>query len=80
MQHGQLLAGAYPIRVGEAERAMHQRVRRCLVVGITTFVDLTEDHELIPYCPLLMAGVSEGTCPPRTTGCPSTIGMCRPLS
>ena len=64
VQPGQLLAGAYPIRVGEAEQAMHQRVQRFLAVGITSFVDLTEAHELVPYLPLLMAGVSEGTCPP----------------
>jgi hypothetical protein len=64
VQPGQLLAGAYPIRLGEAELTMDQRVRRFLAVGITTFVDLTEDHELIPYFPLLMAGVAEGTCPP----------------
>ena len=64
VQPGQLLAGAYPIRVGAAEEAMRQRVRRFLAVGMTSFVDLTEAHEFAPYFPLLMAGVSEGTCPP----------------
>ena len=64
VQPGQLLAGAYPIRVGAAEEAMRQRVRRFLAVGMTSFVDLTEAHECAPYFPLLMAGVSEGTCLP----------------
>src|SRR5712691_10851308 len=64
VQPGQLLAGAYPIRVGAAEPAMHQRVRRFLAVGITSFVDLTEAHECVPYVPFLLAGVSAGTCPP----------------
>jgi Dual specificity phosphatase, catalytic domain len=64
VQPGQLLAGAHPIRMDEAEQAIRQRVRRFLAVGITSFVDLTEAHECGPYFPLLMAGVSEGTCPP----------------
>src|SRR5712692_2661584 len=64
VQPGQVLAGAYPILVDAAEPAMCQRVRRFLAVGMTSFVDLTEAHEFIPYFPFLMAGVSEGTCPP----------------
>ena len=36
VQPGQVLAGAYPIPVGAAEQAMHQRVRRFLAVGITS--------------------------------------------
>jgi hypothetical protein len=64
VQPGQLLAGAYPLRVGATEEAMRQRVWRFLAVGITAFVDLTEAHALVPYFPLLMAEVSEGTCPP----------------
>jgi Swiss Army Knife protein, DSP-PTPase phosphatase domain len=64
VHRGQLLAGAYPILVGTAEQAMHQRARRFLAAGITSFVDLTEAHECIPYLPFLLAGVSEGTCPP----------------
>jgi hypothetical protein len=43
---------------------MHQRVRRFLAVEIASFVDLTEAQERIPYFPFLLAGVSEGTCPP----------------
>jgi hypothetical protein len=66
VQPGQLLAGAYPILAGEAEAAMRQRVQRFLAVGITAFVDLTETHEFVPYFPFVMAGVSEGTPPPRT--------------
>jgi hypothetical protein len=77
VQPGQLLAGAYPIRVGAAEQAMHQRMRRFLAVEITSFVDLTEAQECIPYFPFLLAGVSEGTCPPHTNDCPSAIGMFR---
>jgi len=64
VQPGQLLAGTYPIRVGEAEQAMYQRVQWFLAIGITSFVDLTEAHELVPYFPILMTGVLEGTCPP----------------
>ena len=58
---GQLLAGAYPMRVGEAEHTLHQRVRQFLVVGITSFVDLTEAHEFVPYLPVFRAVVPEGT-------------------
>jgi hypothetical protein len=64
VQPGQLLAGAYPIRVGASEEVMRQRMRRFLTVGITSFVDLTEAHECVSYFPLLMVGVSEGTCLP----------------
>ena len=64
VQPGQLLAGAYPTLVGAAELAMHQRLRQFLSVGMTAFVDLTEAHERISYFPFLLAGVSEGTCPP----------------
>ena len=64
VQPGQLLAGAHPLLVGEAEQAMRQRVQRFLAVGITSFVDLTEAHERVPYVPFLMAGASEGTRPP----------------
>ena len=55
----QLVAGAYPMRVGEAEQAMPQRVRRFLAVGVTSFVDLTEAHEFVPYLPILRAMVLE---------------------
>ena len=64
VQPGQVLAGAYPLLVGEPEQAMLQRVRRFLAVGMTAFVDLTEAHECVSYFPFLMAGVSERTCPP----------------
>ena len=64
VQPGQLLAGAHPMRVSADEQAMRQRVGRFLAVGITAFVDLTEAHECVPYVPFLLAGVSEGTCPP----------------
>ena len=64
VQPGQLLAGAYPIRVDAAEHAMRQRVHRFLAIGMTAFVDLTKAHEFVPYCPFLMAGVSGGTGPP----------------
>ena len=64
VQRGQLLAGEYPIRVGDAEPAMRQRVRRFLAIGMTCFVDLTEAHELVPYLPFLMAEVSGEACPP----------------
>jgi Dual specificity phosphatase, catalytic domain len=86
VQPGQLLAGAHPMRMGEAEQAMHQRVQRFLAVGITSFVDLTETHECVPYFPLLMAGVSEGTCLPayqrlpiRNWDVPTPIMMLRIL-
>jgi hypothetical protein len=65
------------MRVGAAEQAMRQRVRRFLAVEMTSFVDLTEAQEYIPSFPFFMAGVSEGTCPPHTNGCPSAIGMFR---
>lgn len=64
VQPGQLLAGAYPMRMDEAEPAMRQRGQQFLAVGITSFVDLTEAHEREPYFPFLMAGVAEATRPP----------------
>ena len=58
---GQLLAGAHPLRVGEAEDALHQRVRQFLASGITSFVDLTEAHEFGPYLPVFRAIAPAGT-------------------
>jgi len=57
----QVLAGAHPLRVGEAEDALHQRVRQFLASGITSFVDLTEAHEFGPYLPVFRAVTPEGT-------------------
>ena len=49
------------MRVGEAEHALHPRVRQFLAVGITAFVDLTEAHEFDPYLPVFRAVLPEGT-------------------
>jgi protein-tyrosine phosphatase len=35
-----------------------------MAVGITSFVDLTEAHEFVPYLPVLMAVAPEGACVP----------------
>ena len=59
---GHLLAGAHPMRVGEAAAAhvLHQRARQFLAAGITCFVDLTEVHEFAPYLPVFSAVVPAG--------------------
>jgi hypothetical protein len=45
------LAGEYPGALDEAEA--RQRVRKFLEAGLTSFLDLTTEDELIPYTPFL---------------------------
>jgi protein-tyrosine phosphatase len=47
VEQGNLLAGEYP--GGMAQREARRRLRALLAAGVRTFVDLTEDGELIPY-------------------------------
>lgn len=55
VEPGKLLAGEYP---GSAEEAQAvARLDALREAGVTSFVDLTEDDELVPYRPLLRAGV-----------------------
>ncbi len=50
---GRLLAGEYPGAADAAEA--REKIAAFLQAGITTFIDLTEPHELDPYQPLLPA-------------------------
>ena len=51
---GRFLAGEYP---GASDRgATRARLAAFARAGVNTFIDLTEDHELTPYAPLLPAG------------------------
>ncbi len=51
VMEGQFLAGEYPGARAPAEA--REKVAAFLKAGITTFIDLTEPHELAPYEPLL---------------------------
>jgi protein-tyrosine phosphatase len=54
---GKLLAGEYP---GSLERwRVREKVRRLLQAGITFFLDLTEEGELLPYAPFLEEAAQE---------------------
>ena len=65
---GRFLAGEYP---GAADGAQARRkIAAFLAAGITTFIDLTESHELHPYEPLLPAGVEYRRMPIRDAGVP----------
>lgn len=52
---GQLLAGKYPGALDQDEAA--RKVAAICQAGVTAFVDLTEDGELLPYAQLLPPGV-----------------------
>ena len=51
MIEGRLLAGEYPGARDPVQAKV--KVAAFLDAGITTFIDLTEEHELAPYAPLL---------------------------
>jgi hypothetical protein len=65
VESGALLAGEYP---GEQLDSLRE-------VGITSFVDLTEEGELQPYEPLLGAGVRYRRQSVRDFSCPSEDEM-----
>jgi ADP-ribosyl-[dinitrogen reductase] hydrolase len=50
---GRLVAGEYPGAIHEAEA--RDKLRRLIAAGVTFFLDLTEEGELIPYDHLLQA-------------------------
>lgn len=51
LHDGKLIAGEYP---GDTDAASaREKLGALLDAGVTTFVDLTEPHELVPYAPLL---------------------------
>jgi len=55
----QLLAGEYP---GDRDpKKAREKIARYLNAGVTFFLDLTEEGELMPYAPLL----AEGNSPPK---------------
>jgi len=47
VDEGKLLAGEYP--GGMVQREARRKLRALLAAGVRTFVDLTEDRELVPY-------------------------------
>lgn len=52
---GRLLAGPYPGRSNEV--LMPEWVEQLLSIGITCFINLTEENELTSYLPLLPEGI-----------------------
>ena len=53
VEPGRLLAGEYP--GGRVEYQAQEKVDALLGAGVTTFIDLTEEHELKPYAHLIGA-------------------------
>ena len=67
---GRFLAGEYPGAANpKAARAKLAAFER---VGVNTFVDLTEGHELSPYAPLLSVGTEYHRLSIRDLGVPHT--------
>ena len=65
---GRFLAGEYPGSTDQA--AARAKVSAFVRVGVTTFVDLTEEGELDPYAPFLHPGVSHHRFPIRDYSVP----------
>ena len=76
---GRFLAGEYP---GARDPAQARRkIAAFLNAGITTFIDLTEPHELAPYEPLLAdAGAEYNRFPIRDMSVPRDVRTCRTSS
>ena len=70
---GKLLAGEYPGSQAEAETVAGLDALR--EAGVTSFVDLTEEGELVPYQPLLQAGVRHRRMAVRDLDVPSAEEM-----
>ncbi len=69
---GRLLAGEYP---GASDpRAARDRLAKFAASGVNTFLDLTEDHELAPYAPLLPTGTEYRRLSIRDAGVPHAHG------
>ena len=68
-----LLAGEYPGAWEDAEALA--RLGALAEAGITSFVDLTEEGELVPYEPLLAEGVRSRRMSVRDLDVPSTEDM-----
>lgn len=68
-----LLAGEYPRTLDEAES--RAKVARLHDAGVTSFVDLTEEGELLPYRELLAEGIRVKRLPIRDLDCPSASEM-----
>ena len=67
---GRFLAGEYPGARAPAEA--REKIAAFLAAGITTFIDLTEPHELAPYQPLLSGtGVEHRRFPIRDGSVPA---------
>lgn len=68
-----LAAGEYPRTLDEAESI--DKIARFHQAGITSFIDLTEEGELLPYDTLLSPGVGTTRMPIRDTDCPTHADM-----
>lgn len=64
-----LLAGKYP--GASVERDALLKLDSLLAAGVWTFIDLTEEDELLPYAHLLPAGVSHVRIPVVDVTCPT---------
>ena len=73
VEPGRLLAGEYPGAWEDAESVA--RLGALAEAGITSFVDLTEEGELVPYQPLLAEGVRYRRMSVRDLDVPSTQDM-----
>jgi len=67
---GRLLAGEYPRNVDEG--SSREKIGALLRAGITTFVDLTEEGELLPYSGLIGAAASHRRFPVRDAAVPES--------
>lgn len=68
---GIVFAGEYPgDRSGKVAR---QRINRMVHFGIRHFIDLTEEHELVPYNQWLPEGVTYDRFPVRDCGAPDSL-------
>ena len=74
---GRLLAGEYPGARESADAAA--KVRGLIAAGVTAFVDLTEDGELLPYAHLLPPMVEHRRMPIRDVNVPTVPEMVRIL-
>lgn len=73
VEPGALMAGEYPGAYRDADAT--PRLAALHEVGITSFVDLTEEGELAPYLTLLPAGVHHRRMAVRDLDVPSPVEM-----
>ena len=72
---GRLLAGEYPGASSRSETMT--RLQRLLTAGVSSFLDLTEDHEMPPY-DRMFADVTSSPCATAAYRSPITAFPSRP--